>query len=87
MQTKTNQIGAKLRSVFLVFIMVISTTAAFATNASASAARSYTTNRDPVDIGIADCNCDGFNDMAIATDGTHTVSILSNDGPGDFTDR
>ena len=87
MQTKTNQIGAKLRSVFLVFIMVISTTAAFATNASASAARNYTTNRDPVDIGIADFNCDGFNDMAIATDGTHTISILSNDGTGDFTDR
>ena len=87
MQPKTNQIGAKLRSVFLVFIMVISTTAAFATNASASAARNYTTNRDPIDIGIADFNCDGFNDMAIATDGTHTITVLTNDGTGDFTDR
>ena len=87
MQPKTNQIGAKLRSVFLVFIMVFSTTAAFATNASASAARNYTTNRDPIDIGIADFNCDGFNDMAIATDGTHTITILTNDGTGDFTDR
>jgi hypothetical protein len=37
----------------------------FATNASASAARNYTTNRDPIDIGIADFNCDGFNDMAL----------------------
>tara|TARA_B100000767_G_scaffold114577_1_gene109269 strand:+ start:1000 stop:1383 length:384 start_codon:yes stop_codon:yes gene_type:complete len=67
--------------------MVISTTAAFATNASASAARNYTTNRDPIDIGIADFNCDGFNDMAIATDGTHTISVLTNDGTGDFSDR
>ena len=87
MQTKTNQIGAKLRSVFLVLIMVLSTTAALATTASASAARNYTTNRDPIDIGIADFNCDGHNDMAIATDGTHTISILLNDGNGDFTDR
>jgi len=87
MQTKTNQIGEKLRSVFLVLIMVLSTTAAFATTASASAARNYTTNRDPIDIGIADFNCDGHNDMAIATDGTHTITILLNDGNGDFTER
>ena len=87
MQTKTNQIGAKLRSVFLVLIMVLSTTATFAMNASASAARTYTTNRDPIDIGIADFNCDGYNDMAIATDGTHTISILLNDGNGDFSER
>ena len=87
MQTKTNQIGAKLRSVFLVLIMVFSTTAALATTASASVARNYTTNRDPIDIGIADFNCDGHNDMAIATDGTHTISILLNDGNGDFTER
>ena len=87
MQTKTNQIGSKLQSVFLVLIMVLSTTAAFATNASASAARNYTTNRDPIDIGIADFNCDGHNDMAIATDGTHTISILLNDGNGDFSER
>ena len=56
MQTKTNQIGEKFQSVFLVLIMVLSTTAAFAANASASAARNYTTNRDPIDIGIADFN-------------------------------
>ena len=87
MQTETNKIGAKLRSVFLVLIMVLSTTAAFATNASASAARNYTTNRDPIDIGIADFNCDGHNDMAVATDGTHTITILLNDGTGDFTER
>ena len=87
MQTKTNQIGSKLQSVFLVLIMVLSTTAAFATNASASAARNYTTNRDPIDIGIADFNCDGHNDMAIATDGTHTITILLNDGNGDFSER
>jgi hypothetical protein len=67
--------------------MVLSTTAAFATNASASAARNYTTNRDPIDIGIADFNCDGHNDMAVATDGTHTITVLTNDGTGDFTDR
>ena len=54
---------------------------------SLSAARNYTTNRDPIDIGIADFNCDGHNDMAVATDGTHTITILLNDGTGDFTDR
>ena len=65
MQTETNKIGAKLRSVFLVLIMVLSTTAAFATNASASAARNSPTNRALIDIGIADFNCDGHNDMAV----------------------
>ncbi|MBT5736382.1 MAG: hypothetical protein HOI28_06045, partial [Euryarchaeota archaeon] len=67
--------------------MILSTTAAIASTASASQARSYTTNRDPHDIAIGDFNCDGSNDIAIATDGTHTISILWNDGNGDFSER
>jgi hypothetical protein len=72
---------------FLVTLMVLSTTAALATTASASIARSYTTNRDPLDVAIGDFNCDGFNDMAVATEGTHTISVLWNDGNGDFSER
>ena len=72
---------------FLVMLMVLSTTAALATTASASIARSYTTNRDPLDVAIGDFNCDGFNDLAVATEGTHTISILWNDGNGDFSER
>ncbi len=72
---------------FLVMLMLLSTTAAIASTASASVARSYTTNRDPHDVAIGDFNCDGFNDLAVATDGTHTISILWNDGNGDFSER
>ena len=75
---------ARIRSVFLTLLMVLSTTAALATTASASVARTYTTNRDPMDVAIGDFDCDGFNDMAIATDGTHTMTILYNDGFGNF---
>jgi Icc-related predicted phosphoesterase len=72
---------------FLVMLMLLSTTAAIAATASASMARSYTTNRDPHDVAIGDFNCDGHNDLAMATDGTHTISILWNDGNGDFSER
>ncbi len=72
---------------FLVMLMLLSTTLAIASTASASVARSYTTNRDPHDVAIGDFNCDGFNDLAMATDGTHTISILWNDGNGDFSER
>ena len=68
-------------------IMVLSTTVAIAGTGSASIARSYTTQKDPLDIAIADFNCDGHNDMAIATDGTHTITVLWNDGNGDFSER
>jgi hypothetical protein len=67
--------------------MILSTTAALAIIASASVSRTYTTNRDPVDVAIGDFDCDGNNDLAIATEGTHTLSILWNDGNGDFSER
>ena len=76
-----------MRSVFLTLLMVLSTTAALATTASASVARSYTTHRDPTDLAIGDFDCDGHNDLAVATDGTHTMTILYNDGSGNFNER
>ena len=78
---------ARTRSIFLALIMLLSTTAALATTASASLARTYTTNRDPTDVAIGDFDCDGFNDLAVATDGTHSITILWNDGNGDFSER
>ncbi|RJU99932.1 MAG: VCBS repeat-containing protein [Candidatus Poseidoniales archaeon] len=78
---------ARMRSIFLTLLMVLSTTAALATTASASVARTYTTHRDPLDIAIGDFDCDGYNDLAIATDGTHTMTILYNDGNGNYNDR
>lgn len=87
MFSKNNHKNSRALSLFLVTLMVLSTTAALATTASASIARSYTTNRDPLDVAIGDFNCDGFNDMAVATEGTHTISVLWNDGSGDFSER
>ena len=87
MSPKNNHLKSRALSMFLVMLMLLSTTAAIASTASASVARSYTTNRDPHDVAIGDFNCDGFNDLAVATDGTHTIRILWNDGNGDFSER
>ena len=87
MFNKSNLFKARARSMFLCMLMILSTTAALATTASASQARSYTTNRDPHDVAIGDFNCDTHNDIAIATDGTHTITILWNDGNGDYSER
>ncbi len=84
---KNHHLKSRALSMFLVMLMLLSTTVAIASTASASMARSYTTNRDPHDVAIGDFNCDGHNDLAMATDGTHTISILWNDGNGDFSER
>ena len=87
MFNQSNLFKARAQSMFLCMLMILSTTAAIASTASASQARSYTTNRDPHDVAIGDFNCDGSNDIAVATDGTHTITILWNDGNGDFSER
>ena len=87
MFSQDNLFKARARSILLCLLMVLSTTAALATTASASQARTYTTNRDPHDVAIGDFNCDGANDIAVATDGTHTITVLWNDGNGDFSER
>ena len=87
MFTQSNLFKARARGILLCMLMILSTTAAIASTASASQARSYTTNRDPHDVAIGDFNCDGSNDIAVATDGTHTITVLWNDGNGDFSER
>ncbi len=87
MLSQTDLSKARIRSIFITTIMLLSTTVALAATSSASVARTYTTNRDPSDIAIGDFNCDGHNDLAVATDGTHSMSILWNDGNGDFSER
>ena len=76
MKSQTDLSKARIRSIFLTTIMLLSTTVALAATSSASVARTYTTNRDPSDIAIGDFNCDGHNDLAVATDGTHSMGIL-----------
>ncbi len=87
MFSQDNLFKARAKSILLCLLMVLSTTAALATTVSASQARTYTTNRDPHDVAIGDFNCDNHNDIAFATDGTHTITILWNDGNGDFSER
>ena len=55
--------------------------------AGASISRQYTTHYNPTDIAIADFDCDGHKDLAIATDFSHRMTVLWNDGNGDFTER
>ena len=86
MLTQNDLSKARMRSIFLTLLMVLSTTAALATTASVGCT-TYTTNRDPMDVAIGDFDCDGHNDMAVATDGTHSMTILYNDGFGNFNER
>ena len=74
-------------SLMLVALFTTSLMTAFAAPAGASMARTYTAGRDPQDIAIGDLDGDGHNDLAIATDGSHTISILWNDGSGNFWER
>ena len=55
--------------------------------AGASISRQYTTHYNPTDIAISDFDCDGHKDLAIATDFSHRITVLWNDGTGDFTER
>ena len=87
MQSQNHLSKARIRSVFLALLMVLSTTAALATTASASVARNYTTQRDPVDVAVGDFDCDGHDDLVAATENSFTLSILYNDGSGNFNDR
>ena len=86
MLMKNELLRIRLRSVSLVAIMLLSllSVASF-TNASVS--RTYATNRDPVGIALGDFDCDNDNDVAVATEGTHTISIHWNDGTGDLSKR
>ena len=87
MQSQNHLSKARIRSVFLALLMVLSTTAALATTASASVARNYTTQRDPVEIAVGDFDCDGHDDLVAATEDSFTFTILYNDGLGNFNDR
>ena len=57
---------SRTRSISLVLIMLLSIIAS-ANLVDASIARTYTTNRDPVDIALGDFDCDQDLDMALAT--------------------
>ncbi|CAI8242600.1 MAG: Uncharacterised protein [Methanobacteriota archaeon] len=78
--------GKRFRSISLVLIMLLSSLAAI-DFAGAAVSRQYTTHYNPTDIAIADFDCDGHKDLAIATDFSHRITVLWNDGNGDFTER
>ena len=54
------------RALFLVLVMLLSTTAANLVSASTS--RTYTTDTDPVDVALGDFDCDGDLDIVTAND-------------------
>ena len=85
MSANKQLLSKRTRSVGLVMIMLLSI-AASATFTSASISRSYTTNRDPEDIAFGDFDCDGDEDIALATEGLHSMTVLWNEN-GVFNER
>jgi len=55
--------------------------------ASAAVIRNYTTGYDPADIAIADFDCDSHMDLAVATESSHRITVLWNDGTGNYDER
>ncbi len=86
MSRNNNLLRVRARSVCLVLIMLTSLMAS-ATFTSASMSRTYATNRDPLDVALGDFDCDGDNDVAVPTAGTHTISVHWNDGTGEMSKR
>ena len=72
------------RALFLVLVMLLSTTAANLVSASTS--RTYTTDTDPVDVALGDFDCDGDLDIVTANDRSTKISVLWNEN-GHFQDR
>lgn len=83
---KNDLLRIRMRSVSLVAIMLLSLLSV-ASFTSASVSRTYATNRDPIEVALGDFDCDGDNDVAVATEGTHTISVHWNDGTGDLSKR
>ena len=72
------------RALFLVLVMLLSTTAANLVSASTS--RTYTTDTDPVDVALGDFDCDGDLDIVTANDRSTKISVLWNED-GHFQKR
>ena len=72
------------RALFLVLVMLLSTTAA--NFVSASISRTYTTDTDPVDVALGDFDCDGDLDIVTANDRSTKITVLWNED-GHFKDR
>ena len=78
-----NQDG-RTRALFLVLVMLLSTTAANLVTASTS--RTYATDTDPVDVALGDFDCDGDLDIVTANDRSTKISVLWNEN-GHFQKR
>ena len=76
----------RTRSIGLVALFLLSMIS-YADLGAASLSRSYTTAKDPIDVAIGDFDCDSNNDLIVASDDTMVVTMLLNDGNGDFSER
>jgi len=81
---KSMNVEGRGRALFLVLVMLLSTTAANLVSASIS--RTYTTDTDPVDVALGDFDCDGDLDIVTANDRSTKISVLWNED-GHFQDR
>ena len=86
MSVTSNETIKRTKSIALVFLMVAASLSAIGI-ASAAVIRNYTTGYDPADIAIADFDCDSHMDLAIATESSHRITVLWNDGSGNFDER
>ncbi|MAK95607.1 MAG: hypothetical protein CL994_04640, partial [Euryarchaeota archaeon] len=71
----------------LVVLMLSSLMVSLVPAVSASHITQYAVQRDPSHLSVGDLNCDGHNDIVAVSEMGHFISVLYNDGSGNFADR
>ena len=75
------------RALMLVMLMLTSLMVSLVPAVSASHITQYAVQRDPSHLSVGDLNCDGHNDIVAVSEMGHFITVLYNDGSGNFADR
>ncbi len=75
------------RALMLVMLMLTSLMVSLVPAVSASHITQYAVQRDPSHLSVGDLNCDNHNDIVAVSEMGHFISVLYNDGSGNFADR
>ena len=75
------------RALMLVMLMLTSLMVSLVPAVSASHITQYAVQRDPSHLSVGDLNCDNHNDIVAVSEMGHFITVLYNDGSGNFADR